>query len=436
MQRAGKGCAAKIAAIANGRRVTVLCGPGNNGGDGYVIAEELRAKGISVRVVALAKPKTETAACARRTFHSDVESAFKDVESDILVDCLFGTGLSRPLDNDAHKLLLERAASHEMLIAVDLPSGIASDTGARLNDELPAYDYTFALGSWKRAHFLMPASAMLGERKCIPLGLEIANASGHLFGKPNLSAPKFDAHKYRRGMVVVVGGEMQGAAILACEAAMRAGAGYVKLAGDVGHPAIPADLVVDSDPLKKVLGDKRVDAVLIGPGLGRSSDAKSKVAALISYGKPAVFDADALHLLTPQTFEPAVKRCHVLTPHEGELAALCEAFGIKADTKLEKAQQLADRAGSVVVAKGTDTLVASPNAAIRFFNPASSWLSTAGTGDVLAGVVASRMATGEPPLEAASQAVWLHGEAARQLGPAFTAGELARQLRHALAVCL
>lgn len=436
LQSAGKGCAAEITAFANGKRVTVLCGPGNNGGDGYVIAEALRKKGVSVRVVALTEAETPTAAKARDCYNSDVESAHSDVEGDILVDCLFGTGLSRPLDPDAHHLLMRNAALHQTVVAVDLPSGVVSNTGEILNGELPKYDYTFALGSWKNAHFLMPSSALLGKRIRVGLGLEFGDVSGHLFGKPAPTPPDFNAHKYSRGMVAIVGGEMHGAAILASEAAMRAGAGYVKLAGDTEHPAVPADLVVDPGPLEEVLGDKRLDAVLIGPGLGRNDTAKAKLEAVFVSGKPAVFDADALHLITPAMFETSERRCHVLTPHEGELAVLCEAFGIDRNTKLEKARKLAETTGCVVAAKGADTIVAAPSAPIRFFKPASSWLSAAGTGDVLAGVVVSRMAAGEPPLEAASQAVWLHGEAARQLGPAFTAGELARQMRHALATCL
>jgi hydroxyethylthiazole kinase-like uncharacterized protein yjeF len=331
-------------------------------------------------------------------------------------------------------LLRDLARLHRHCIAVDLPSGIESDSGMPLNEGLPRNGLTIALGAWKFAHFLAPASAGMGARRLVPIGVSQVDGAAQLIRKPHLNAPAADAHKYSRGLLAVVGGEMPGAAILAASAAMHGGAGYVKLLGQAPPLAPPPELVTETGPLSEALADRRIGAILAGPGLGRSEAAKQRLTAALAARRPAVLDADALVLLAPEMLPEGVPI--VATPHEGELEALCRAFAVVAGTKRERAAALARASGMVIVAKGPDTMIAAPGSALFLSEPASSWLSTAGTGDVLAGLIASRLATGASPLDAACQGVWLHGEAAHLAGPAFTAGGLARAVPAALAACL
>ena len=294
------------------------------------------------------------------------------------------------------------------------------------------YDLTLALGAWKRALWLMPASAAMGEKRLVDIGLQDLATAERLSPRPRLEAPAPDSHKYRRGLLAVVAGVMPGAPLLAAEAAMRAGAGYVKLLSDRPPPHVPPELVVD-EALDRVLNDPRTGAVLFGPGAGRDDAAREHLAAVLEAGKPTLLDADALQLLDRDALEGIDASRLLLTPHEGELAALREAFEVPGEGKLEQARGLRDAIGATILAKGPDTLLAPAEGGLVFFPAAPSWLSIAGTGDVLAGIAASRLAHHGEPARAAEEAVWLHREAARIAGPAFTAGELARAVRPALA---
>lgn len=429
MERAGAGAAEWVWRMAAGRPVTVLCGPGNNGGDGYVIARVLSERGLSVSVVAPLEPKTEAAKAARAAWGGEpVEHA----DGDVLVDCLFGTGLTRPLSEELRALLLDLVYSHEKWVAVDLPSGVDSDTGAMLNDRLTEYDLTIALGSWKRAHWLMPASALMGTRKLVDIGIGRVDGATQLAEPPKFYPPDADDHKYSRGLLAVIGGEMPGAAMLAARAALHGGAGYAKLFADHRDPMTPDELVVSSEPLEQALSDKRISALLVGPGLGRGEEAQARLGAALSFSGALVIDGDALTLLRPEMLGNLGGEL-VLTPHAGEMASLCEAFGVTASGKVGQAQALADATGAVVVAKGPDTVIASPEGRLHIMPPATSWLSMAGTGDVLAGVVASQWATGEPAMDAAATACFLHAEAARLAGPVFSASDLIKYIPEAYA---
>jgi hydroxyethylthiazole kinase-like uncharacterized protein yjeF len=303
-----------------------------------------------------------------------------------------------------------------------------------LNESLPEYALTLALGAWKYAHWTMPGRAQMGDRKLVPIGVSGPADAAHLLTRPELSSPKPDAHKYSRGLCAIIGGEMPGAAVLSCKAAMHAGAGYAKLLGDSGDVAVPADLVVDRKSLDVALEDKRINALLIGPGLGRGDAASARLNTALRMGSPAVLDADALMLLKPEMLSKG--GAYIATPHEGELAQLCRSFAIIASSKRERAVALAKTSGMIIVAKGPDTIIAAPDGRLALAKAASSWLSTAGTGDVLAGVAVSRLATGVDPFDAACEAVWLHSEAARLIGVAFTATELAGKVADAYAACL
>jgi len=431
MLTAGRATAAWVARMAAGRSVTILCGPGNNGGDGYVIAETLRASGHDVKVVAPVDPKGEVAQKARAQFAGKPARTGR-IDKAVVVDCLFGYGLDRAVEGPFADLLEEMDRSDSFRIAVDVPSAIASDSGEVLGP-LPRYDLTLALGAWKRAHFMMPAMARMGETRLVPIGLDIGSTDCVLSRRPHFSAPEPDSHKYRRGLLAIVAGAMPGAPLLSSKAAMRSGAGYVKLLSDHSHPDAPAELVVADDPLDRALADERIDAILIGPGLGRDDTASRRLSAVLAAGRPTVLDADALHMLTPDLLGARAETTLIMTPHEGELSKLCNSFGVESANKLDTASRLAQTSDTVILAKGPDTVLASPDGRSMVFPRGSSWLSTAGTGDVLAGLVASRLAHHGDAVRAAEEGVWLHHEAARLAGPGFTAGDLADAVRTAVA---
>lgn len=429
MERAGRGAGEWVRRMAAGRRVTVLCGPGNNGGDGYVIARHLADHGHPVQVVAAADPATPAAVDARRAFAGPVHGPERSVAGDVLVDCLFGSGLTRPLGDRLFFLLSGLAEAHPYRIAIDLPSGVEADSGAALDPGLPHWHLTLALGAWKHAHFAMPAAATMGALRLVDIGVGPVEGAARLLARPVLADPAPDAHKYRRGLLAVVAGAMPGAPLLAAEAAMRAGAGYVKLLADTDI-ARPPDLVLERGDLSTALADARIGAVLVGPGLGRDGTARARLAAVLEAERPAVIDADALMLFGPDL--PGAAPC-VLTPHEGELAALERAFALDSDRpRRARALAVAEASGAVVLLKGPDSLIAVPGGEVIVASRASAWLSVAGSGDVLAGIIASRLAMTGDTVRAACEGLWLHGQAARLAGPAFTAGDLARTVARAL----
>jgi hydroxyethylthiazole kinase-like uncharacterized protein yjeF len=433
MEIAAGGAAEWIRRVAAGRAVTVLCGPGNNGGDGYVIARRLREAGNAVTVIAPLEPKTDAAREARLRWDGPVGTSGA-AAADVFVDCLFGSGLARPLVPEHALLLRDLAARHRVRVAVDVPSGIASDSGAVLNDKLPAFDLTLALGAWKLAHWNLPGRALMGQMRLVPIGIGATQGAAQLIARPHLAAPAADSHKYRRGLLGIVAGAMPGASLLAAAAAQRAGAGYVKLLAPEADLRTPPEVVTDTAPLGEALADSRIAAVLVGPGLGRDEAARARLAAALAEAHGLVIDADALMLLAPAML-PQGKPV-LATPHDGELETLCRSFGVIAEGRRARALALARVSGMVVLAKGPDTCVAAPDGRLALAPPASSWLSVAGTGDVLAGIAASRIAIGADPFTAACEAVWLHGEAARQAGAAFTPSQLAERVAHALAPCL
>lgn len=426
MERAGAGASEWVWRMAAGRRVTVLCGPGNNGGDGYVIARVLAERGARVQVVAPIAPKTDAAKIARAKWGGEPVA---DAVGEVLVDCLFGTGLGRPLDERLLAHLTTLAASHQLRIAVDLPSGIDSDNGEPLNAGLPHYQLTVSLGAWKYAHWLMPAMAAMGERRLVDIGVGRVPDAARLSAPPHLAAPAPDAHKYSRGLLAVLAGDMPGAAVLAARAAQHGGAGYVKIfAGEEDEPfPVPPDLVVNHGSLFDLLRDHRIDAILVGPGLGRSDEAMARLDWVLACDLPTVVDADALALLEPPMLEE--RECPIVaTPHAGELDRMANMFGVAGLDRIEQAVELAEGIEGVLVAKGPDTLIAAQGSQLAIMPPATSWLSTAGTGDVLAGLIASRLACGASPRKAAEQGCWLHALAARKAGPAFTAGQVIEQV--------
>lgn len=424
MQRAGEGIAAAALRLGAGAEVIVVCGPGNNGGDGYVTATALRRRGITVRVAADAESRTTAARSARAAWDGMIEPLVSARPAPILIDCLFGTGLSRVLPPDTDAALARLAGAARLIIAADLPSGIDADSGKVPNwaKRHPA-TLTLALGALKPAHVLEPAATACGTTRLIDLNLRDRPTEVRHFTQPVLPHPGPESHKYTRGMVAVVAGAMEGAARLAGIAALRSGAGYVALYGGSGHGG--PDALVHRPYDVEALAERRIGAILIGLGLGRDDEGRGRLEALIAADTHAlVIDGDALHLVDLDTLARR-RRPVILTPHAGEFRAL---FGDLSGSLIEQTQAGARRTRATVVLKGPTTIVASPAGTIvhPHGNP---WLSTAGTGDVLAGTVAAQLAhDGTDPLAAASAGVWLHGEAARRIGASFIADDLANAL--------
>lgn len=433
MEVAGRALGEWARRLGAGRPVTMLCGPGNNGGDGYVAARHLMEHGVPVTVIAAREPVTPEAMMARAQYAGNVDTPGGSPQGAVLLDCLFGSGLSRPLPDDLFFLLAGLAERHTLRIAADLPSGIEADSGAVLNPGLPAFDVTVALGAWKHAHYTMPAAPLMGALRLVDIGVLAVPGAARVLGKPHIVQPAADAHKYRRGLLAVVAGAMPGAALLSAEAAQRSGAGYVKLLAPARPEGVPPALVCDVTDLA-ALADPRIAAILVGPGLGRSAEAAARLRAVLAADRPVVIDADALTLLRPDSPGNAPR---VLTPHEGEMAALEAAFGLAATgTRRARALALAETAGAVVLLKGPDSLIATPGGDVIVSPRASTWLSVAGSGDVLAGIIASRLAVHGDAFLAAKEGLWLHGEAARHCGAAFTAGDLAAATGYALSAAL
>ncbi|MDX5984466.1 bifunctional ADP-dependent NAD(P)H-hydrate dehydratase/NAD(P)H-hydrate epimerase [Sphingomonas echinoides] len=426
MERAGAGVAEAVRRLAGDAPVLVLCGPGNNGGDGYVAARILRANGVAVRVAATGAPMSEAAIQARTGWDGPVETLADAAPAPVVLDAIFGTGLSRRVDGGIATPLAALVQAARLSITVDVPTGLATDTGDALIDTVSHFDITLALGALKPVHVLAASAQICGTVRLVEIGLDTrSGARAEVIDRPTLQAPGIDSTKYTRGMVAVVGGIMPGAAALASEAAMRAGAGYVLLLSDTLPPNTPHALVCRAWA-PDALADARIGAILIGPGLGRDDAVRSKLAVALASDRPLVIDGDALHLLEGRTFHDR-RAPTILTPHGGEFVAV---FGAWSGSKIEAARAAAATSGAVVVFKGADTVIADPDGSVVVAPHGSSWLSTAGTGDVLAGAVAA-LAASDSPLARharAAAAVWMHGAAARRLGSAFLADDLAREI--------
>lgn len=430
MERAGAAAAQIIWRVGHRRDALILCGPGNNGGDGFIIARILRELGVPVRVSSLGDSRTASAQRARALWDGPVEALADAAPAAQLVDALFGTGLTRGLDVAVAERLGALVAHANHSYAIDLPSGVGTDDG-RLLSAVPKFDVTIALGAFKPAHLLQPAASLMGKLVRADIGLAMPQDM-HVLAAPQLRAPVAAAHKYSRGLVGVVGGLMPGAAALAATAAAYSGAGMVRRYDaspcEFGPHAIVHQQIEDVTVLSDALSDPRLAAVLVGPGLGREDRARARLDAALACGRPLVLDADALTLLSGKA-KSHVPAGSILTPHEGEFVRL---FSDLPGSKIDRALAGARMARSVMVYKGADSVITAPDGRVAVARSASTWLSTAGTGDVLAGLAAGRLAVTGDPFRAACEAVWLHGEAARRAGPAFVADDLLAALPAAI----
>ncbi len=434
MERAGAAVARTVARFAHGAPILVLAGPGNNGGDAYVAARLLKAAGHDVAVAASGEPGTPAAREMHARWGGELASLYQARPRPILVDGLFGTGLSRPLERGIAPVLAELVAAARFSLAIDLPSGLDTDTGADLGAP-KGISATLALGALKPAHVLDKGLERCGHVLLADIGIPV-ESQWRSVARPRLAAPGARAHKYSRGLVVVVEGAMPGAARLAAHAAMAGGAGYTVLAcadDSAGGPdALVRQRISGGEDLADFLTESRIGALVVGPGLGRDRRAEGLLKAALGANLPLVLDGDALTLLGKSASAWLQRRTAAtwLTPHSGEFDRMFEGEGDKITRTLAAAAETR----TTVLHKGADTVIATPRGEVRVLAQASSWLSTAGTGDVLAGALAAQVATGNK--EAAQGAVWLHARTAALAGPAFIADALPMHLPQAISECL
>ncbi len=456
MENAGRAVADVVASCAPAAAVVVLCGPGNNGGDGLCAARHLSQRDCRVRVHSLVDQSVlrgDAEEMARR-WAGPILPAFPEVlqQATIIVDALFGAGLSRPLDGLAADLVRAVNASGSTVIAADVPSGLHGDLGRPIDGPdgiCVRATRTVTFFRAKPAHFLMPGRRFCGALTVADIGIPrqvLDNIQPHNFANgPELwqrryPVPAPDGHKYRRGHAVVVSGPMHatGAARLAARGALRVGAGLVSVASPTGAVGINAAQLTaimvkpfdGAKGLTTLLSDRRLNAVVIGPGCGAGAGTQDLVAAVLASGAAAVLDADALTSFSDDPsllFRQLHENC-VLTPHEGEFERIFPGVLGASSMKLEAAREAATKAGCVVLLKGADTVVASPDGRAAINSNAPPFLATAGAGDVLTGMIGGLMAQGMNAFDAANAAAWLHGEAAARFGPGLIAEDLPEQL--------
>lgn len=479
MEAAGRAVADEAVALVarKGAAIAVLCGPGNNGGDGFVAARLLGQQGYRVRVALLGVREglTGDAAAMADRWGGDIEALTPATlgGADMVIDAMFGAGLARPLDGAAAEVADAVNASGKPVLAVDVPSGLDGSAGVALGPVVQA-TRTVTFFRMKPGHLLLPGRLLCGEVRLAHIGIpdrvleDVAPrtfVNGPALWRATYASPSLDAHKYTRGHAVVVSGpaESTGAARLGARGALRMGAGLVTLVGSGAATAINAThctavmmraLTADA-ALAEFLSDERRNAVLIGPGAGVGAATAGSVLIVLASAAAVVLDADALTSFVLDGGEAPVKAAGlgfvvrsadpepvrdglfeairarkapvVLTPHEGEFKRL---FGELAGSKLERARQAAAVSGAVVVLKGPDTVIAGPDGRAAINNNAPPWLATAGSGDVLAGFITGLLAQRMPAFEAACAAVWLHGECANRFGIGLIAEDLPEQVPH------
>jgi hydroxyethylthiazole kinase-like uncharacterized protein yjeF len=456
MENAGRAVADAIARRWPKRSLLVLCGPGNNGGDGFVAARLLAERGWPVRVALLGKCealKGDAAAAATRWTGPVEALAPAAIESaGLVIDALFGAGLARPIEGVAAEVIAGLDASQVPVVAVDVPSGVDGASGAVLGIA-PKAALTVTFFRRKPGHLLLPGRSLCGETLVAPIGIADAvlddvapsTAANHPdWWRGAFPWPSAESHKYTRGHALVAGGAvMTGAARLAARAAARLGAGLVTVAAPEAafsiYAAALTGIIVQPaaglDAFRTLLADPRRNAALIGPGAGVGDETRDKVLAILAVAKRTVLDADALTSFAnnAEVLFGAIRSPCVLTPHEGEFARLFAKLPDGSGSKLDRACRAAKASGAVMLLKGNDTVIAAPDGRAAINPGAPPELATAGSGDVLAGIVLGLLAQGMPAFEAAAAAVWLHAEAARRFGPGLISEDLVEALPAALA---
>lgn len=454
MEAAGSAVAeAAIRMLPVSGKIVVVCGPGNNGGDGFVAARLLAERGYEVRVLLVterAALKGDAAEAAQQWSGSAFPAAPTALgEAGLIIDAIYGAGLSRPVEGLARGMIEAMNAGHAPVLAVDLPSGIQGTTGLVLGGVVQA-EATVTFFRRKPAHLLLPGRLRCGAVTVADIGIGsdvLDQIRPNTFGNApalwgaHFPVPHAEGHKYSRGHAVVMSGGIAstGAARLAARGALRAGAGLVTIASPRDALAVNAESnlavmvrpVDGAQELKELLADARLNTVLLGPGGGVGTSMREAVRVALEGGRRAVLDADAL---TSFAGDAADLAAHlragggqaVLTPHQGEFQRLFadRANIVDGPSKLERARAAAATMGAVVLLKGADTVVAAPDGRAAISDNAPPWLGTAGSGDVLAGIIAGLLAQGMPAFEAACAGAWLHGEAGAAVGPGLISEDL------------
>jgi len=459
MEEAGRAVAREvIQRYGQAERVVVLCGPGNNGGDGFVAARHLKEAGFSVRLALLGKIsnlKGDAAAMAA-VWSGETKPLTPSVleGGDVVIDAIFGAGLTRPVDGVVCEVIEAVCELDLPVIAVDVPSGIDGTSG-QVRGVAARAVATVTFFRRKPGHLLMPGRNFCGSLRVADIGIPVS-VLAEIAPKTFSNAPALwlscypwptpVGHKYTRGHCVVVSGgaESTGAARLGARAALRVGAGLVTLAGSKAATAVNAvhvtAVMVHSfqgvKGITQLLKDTRKNTVLIGPGAGVGARTSALVLAALKSEAALILDADALTSFEKkrgQLFGAIRKRSAgvVLTPHEGEFDRLF-GDGTEAGSRLDKARKAAAQSGAVIVLKGTDSIIAAPDGRAVINENAPAWLATAGSGDVLAGLITGLMAQGMPAFEASCAAVWLHGDAGTRTGPGLIAEDLPERMMEVL----
>ena len=448
MENAGRAVVRALLARFAPCPTVVLCGPGNNGGDGFVVAVELAARGWPVTLASMRAPADYAGAAGlhaarwRGPVGPFAPGALDGAH--LVVDALFGAGLNRPVDGAPAALL--RAAQRRGLpiVAIDVPSGVHGDTGAVHGVAVPAA-LTVSFFRAKPGHFLMPGRALCGALAIADIGIPArvldaiqpaTRLNAPALWRAALPRPQAAGHKYDRGHLVVIGGAMTGAARLAARGGRRIGAGLVSIACAPAAAAIyaadqPGTIVRalpglggrSADALAALLADRRFNALVIGPGAGTGAATRRIVETALAAGRASVLDADALtaYAGAADRLAAAIAGPTVLTPHAGEFARL---FPAHKGPRLTAARAAARETGATVLLKGPDTVIAHPDGSAVINANAPPALATAGAGDVLAGFIGGLLAQRMAPFPAAAAAAWLHGAAAAQVGPGLIAEDL------------
>ncbi|MFI4964272.1 MAG: NAD(P)H-hydrate dehydratase [Caulobacterales bacterium] len=437
MERAGTAVADAVCARFQRQATLVVCGPGNNGGDGYVAARVLKSRGWPVEVRSLGEPTTQDARAASVRWDGATKRLDGALEPGLWIDALFGAGLSRPLDGPAAAAAARMSEAPERVVAVDVPSGVPGDTGKPTGPAACAA-VTVTFHAKKAAHLLEPGRGRCGEVIVADIGLG-ATEGRTMENGPDLWLGRFPwptaaSHKHARGRLVVVSGEAwsTGAARLAARAALRIGAGLVTVLSP------PEALPVNAAHLEAIMlrgfetdleleqAAKDVDAAVIGPAAGVGEPTLLNVLALARTGAALILDADAISVFRddPEELFSLLDRDDVLTPHVGEFERLFPGLLAASPERIAAARAAAERAGAVVLLKGSDTVIAAPDGRCAVNGNGSPWLATAGSGDVLAGFIGGLVAQGMESFEAACAGAWIHAEAADLHGPGLISEDL------------
>lgn len=440
MQRAGEAVAEFVHAHWPEGQIQVLCGPGGNGGDGFVAAAALAKLWRKVEVfcaVPVAELKGD-AAKAAALWGGEVGTLEQALTAphELVLDALFGGGLSRPLEGAA-AALAERPAR---VVSVDVPSGIDGFTAKPLGPCFRA-EGTITFAALRPAHVLLPGAAYCGGVMVADIGIPVqtrAMENSPALWAANLPQPGQGDYKHRRGHLKVVSGPMSstGAARLAARAGLRAGAGLVTLLSPpsamlTNSMHLTAIMLSSVDGAEELSAQaKKASVVVIGPAAGVTPQTRQNVAAVLKSPARAVLDADALTVFAddPAALFAMLRESDVVTPHTGEFERLFGDLLTSAPNKIEAARQAAAKAGCLVIVKGADTIIAAPSGHIVVNTHATRWLATAGAGDVLAGLIAGFMTQGVDSFLAAAMAAWIHGEAGRRVGAGLIAEDLEQQL--------